>query len=80
MELKMPSDLGFENIPIPSSLYTKLCEVIKTKIDTGVCEPSNNRRNYASLQSSSTSTHRTGKHSWAYIVWRTVLWADADNE
>ena len=30
-----------KNIPIPLGLYPKVCEVIKTKIDAGVYEPSN---------------------------------------
>ena len=30
-----------KNIPIPPGLYPKVCEVIKTKIDAGVYEPSN---------------------------------------
>ena len=33
--------MGFENIPIPPGLYQKVCEIIKTKIDAGVYEPSN---------------------------------------
>ena len=30
-----------KNIPIPPGLYPKVCEVIRTKIDAGVYEPSN---------------------------------------
>jgi hypothetical protein len=30
-----------KNIPIPPGLYPKVCEIIKTKIDAGVYEPSN---------------------------------------
>ena len=32
---------ALKNIPIPQGLYDEVCKVIKTKIDTGVYEPSN---------------------------------------